>query len=110
MNDERIEAALQEATDTRSVTIGAGVLASVADAFEEGFGNHEAVVVADENTFRVAGQEVQRHLEAAPAISWSSPTYFPESLPYMPNTAISRSSLKRFGNTMPSPSPSAPGP
>ena len=65
MNDERIEAALQEATDTRSVTIGAGVLASVADAFEEGFGNHEAVVVADENTFRVAGQEVQRHLEAA---------------------------------------------
>jgi len=65
MNDERIEAALQEATDTRSVTIGAGVLASVADAFEEGFGNHEAVVAADENTFRVAGQEVQRHLEAA---------------------------------------------
>jgi glycerol-1-phosphate dehydrogenase [NAD(P)+] len=65
MNDERIEAALQEATDTRSVTIGAGVLASVADTFEEGFGNHEAVVVADENTFRVAGQEVQRHLEAA---------------------------------------------
>jgi glycerol-1-phosphate dehydrogenase [NAD(P)+] len=41
------------------------VLASVADTFEEGFGNHEAVVVADENTFRVAGQEVQRHLEAA---------------------------------------------
>jgi glycerol-1-phosphate dehydrogenase [NAD(P)+] len=65
MNDERIEAALQEATDTRSVTIGAGVLASVADTFEEGFGNHEAVVVADENTFSVAGQEVQRHLEAA---------------------------------------------
>ena len=65
MNDERIEAALQEATDTRNVTIGAGVLASVADVFEEGFGDSEAVIVADENTFVVAGKQVQRHLEEA---------------------------------------------
>ena len=65
MNDERIETALQEATDTRTVTIGAGKLASVADVFEEGFGDSEAVIVADENTFEVAGKEVQRQLEEA---------------------------------------------
>src|SRR5215210_307795 len=65
MNDERIEEALQEATDTRNVTIGEGVLASVADVFEKGFGDSEAVIVADENTFGVAGKEVQRDLEEA---------------------------------------------
>jgi glycerol-1-phosphate dehydrogenase [NAD(P)+] len=65
MNDERIETALQEATDTRTVTIGAGKLASVADIFEESFGDPEAVIVADENTFEVAGKEVQRLLEEA---------------------------------------------
>lgn len=65
MNDERIEEALQEATDTRNVTIGEGVLASVVDIFEESFGDHEAIIVADENTFGVAGKEVQRLLEEA---------------------------------------------
>jgi glycerol-1-phosphate dehydrogenase [NAD(P)+] len=65
MNDELIEGALQEATDTRNVTIGEGILASVADVFEEGFGDSEAVIVADENTFEVAGKEVQRVLEEA---------------------------------------------
>ncbi len=65
MNDERIETALQEASDTRTVTIGTGKLTSVAEVFEEGFGDREAVVVADENTFEVAGKEVQRQLEEA---------------------------------------------
>lgn len=65
MNDERIEAALREATDTENVTIGPGVLASVDDLFGESFGARPAVVVADENTFAVAGGEVRRHLEEA---------------------------------------------
>ena len=39
MNEERIGAALQEATDTENVTIGSGVLASVGDLFGEGFGD-----------------------------------------------------------------------
>lgn len=65
MRNERIEAALRDATDTRSVLIGEGVLASVADTFGQGFGDGRAVVVADENTFAVAGEEVQRRLEEA---------------------------------------------
>nr|MBA3790566.1 iron-containing alcohol dehydrogenase [Rubrobacter sp.] len=65
MNDERINAALREATDTENVTIGSGVLASVDDLFGESFGDRPAIIVADENTFAVAGEEVQRYLEEA---------------------------------------------
>lgn len=65
MNDGRIEAALRDATDTRNVTIGAGVLSSVAEVFEHGFGGSSAVVVADEDTFAVAGEEVTRVLREA---------------------------------------------
>jgi glycerol-1-phosphate dehydrogenase [NAD(P)+] len=65
MGKQRIEAALREATDTQKVGIGAGALASVPDVFREGFGDSPAVVVADGNTFEVAGREVQRRLERA---------------------------------------------
>lgn len=65
MNQQRIDAALRDATDTQNVLIGEGVLASVADVYGESFGDRRAVVVADENTFAVAGEEVQRRLEEA---------------------------------------------
>lgn len=65
MSDERINAALRDATDTRDVTIGPGMLASAGDLFEQSFGDQPAVIVADENTFEVAGEEVRRSLEKA---------------------------------------------
>ncbi len=65
MGEQRIEAALREATDTRNVNIGAGAIGSVPEIFGEDFGDGPAVVVADENTFEVAGREVQRRLEGA---------------------------------------------
>src|SRR3954451_18979792 len=65
MNDELINAALRDATDTQNVTIGTGALASVEDVFEQSFGDATAVGVADGNTFEVAGKEVERHLEEA---------------------------------------------
>jgi glycerol-1-phosphate dehydrogenase [NAD(P)+] len=65
MGERRIEAALQEATDTQNVNIGAGALASVPGVFREGFGDSPAIVVADGITFEVAGKEVQRRLERA---------------------------------------------
>lgn len=65
MNDEKINAALRDATDTREVLIGPGALASVAEVFEKGFGGRKAVVVSDENEFAVAGEEAQRRLEEA---------------------------------------------
>jgi glycerol-1-phosphate dehydrogenase [NAD(P)+] len=65
MNDQRINEALRDATDTRNVTIGSGVLASVDELFGQSFGDQRAVVVADEKTFEVAGEEAQKNLEAA---------------------------------------------
>jgi glycerol-1-phosphate dehydrogenase [NAD(P)+] len=65
MAEDRIAAALAEATDTREVVIGAGALGAVAEVFGRGFGDRPAVVVADEQTWRVAGEQVQRRLEAA---------------------------------------------
>lgn len=65
MNQGRIEEALRGATDTGNVAIGPGVLASVGEEFGRHFGNRAAVVIADENTFAVAGEEVQRRLREA---------------------------------------------
>src|SRR5215210_3194277 len=65
MGEQRIEAALQEATDTQDVNLGAGALASLPGVFREGFGDSPAIVVADRITFAVAGKEVQRRLERA---------------------------------------------
>lgn len=76
MNEERIQSALEEATDTRTVLIGEGTLASVSDVFEENFGDRAAVVIADENTFEAAGREVQRHLEDSDR-ELSEPYVFP---------------------------------
>lgn len=65
MNEERIAEALRDATDTENVTIGAGATASVERVFRQSFGGRTAVVVADESTFEVAGEEVRRNLEEA---------------------------------------------
>ena len=65
MDDERINAALRDATDTQNVTIGAGMLTSVNEVFGQSFGDQPAVVVADENTFAVAGEEVRQRLQEA---------------------------------------------
>ncbi len=65
MNDERINAALRDATDTHDVTIGTGALSLAGDLFEQSFGDQPAVIVADENTFATAGEEVRRSLEKA---------------------------------------------
>jgi glycerol-1-phosphate dehydrogenase [NAD(P)+] len=65
VSDQRITAALGDATDTEQVVIGAGALGSVAAVFGRCFGERPAVVVADATTWRVAGERVQRHLEGA---------------------------------------------
>jgi glycerol-1-phosphate dehydrogenase [NAD(P)+] len=81
MNDERISSALRDATDTQDVVIGLGVLSSVDDIFGQSFGDQAAVVVADENTWRVAGKQVQQHLEEAGRTT-AEPYVFP------PNTFV----------------------
>ena len=65
MDERRIAEALREATDTQQVVIGDGVLESVADVFARSFEDSAAVVVADENTWQVAGEAVNRSLQTS---------------------------------------------
>ena len=62
MNSERIDAALREASDTRRVLIAEGALEAVDAVLEQCFGGQPAVVVADDNTWAVAGASVQQRL------------------------------------------------
>jgi glycerol-1-phosphate dehydrogenase [NAD(P)+] len=81
MNKERIGSALQDATDTRDVVIGSGVLGSVGDILGRSFADRPAVVVADEHTWRAAGRQVQQHLKAAGRT-------MPEPYLFPPNTFV----------------------
>ncbi|MFL6297022.1 MAG: sn-glycerol-1-phosphate dehydrogenase [Actinomycetes bacterium] len=64
MPDPRTEAALRDATDTEGLAIGPGALDTVAEVFGRTFAERPAMVVADATTWGVAGERVQRVLEA----------------------------------------------
>jgi glycerol-1-phosphate dehydrogenase [NAD(P)+] len=98
MSEQRINAALEEATDTRDVNIGAGALASVPEVFRENFGEGP-IVVADGNTFEVAGKEVQRRFEDA-GYTVMAPYVFPGEPPLYAeysNIEKLRDSLREHG-------------
>jgi glycerol-1-phosphate dehydrogenase [NAD(P)+] len=65
MDLERIDAALREATDTRRVLIGSGVLGAVDDVFSQCFADQATILIADDNTYAAAGSEVEQRLSAA---------------------------------------------
>ncbi len=64
-SEERIAAALKVATDTKAFELGQGILGRVPVLFKEYFPGREAIVVADKNTWRVAGAEVFEALQAS---------------------------------------------
>ena len=80
MDYQRMEAALREASDTRTVMIGTGVLEKVEQAYRQSFGHARAIVVADSNTYRVAGRLVVERLQAA-GIAQAEPIIFPGQPP-----------------------------
>ena len=63
--DDLIGEALRHTTDTKACEIGFGAVRGAAAMFRSLFPGMKAVVVADENTWRVAGQNVQAVLEAS---------------------------------------------
>lgn len=65
MNSERIDKALQQASDTRCVVIGDGALEGADAVLRQCFQDRPAVVVADDNTWTVAGEAVQERLRSA---------------------------------------------
>src|SRR3954467_3882795 len=59
-DDNLIRRALSAARETRQLVIGSGILSETPKVFVEQFGNRRAVLVADSNTWRAAGEQVQR--------------------------------------------------
>src|SRR4051812_16043363 len=60
VDDELIRRALTAARETRQLVIGSGVLSAAPALFGEQFGNRAAIIVADSNTWRAAGEQVQQ--------------------------------------------------
>ena len=62
---DNIKRALQRTTDTKDCVIGAGAVSRSAEVFLRMFAGHKAIVVADTNTWEVAGRRVFELFDAA---------------------------------------------
>ena len=65
MAEDLIQKALSTAKDTKAIVIGEDVLDQTGKMFKDLFGDKKALLVADENTFGAAGEEVVASLEEA---------------------------------------------
>ena len=61
----KIERALQRTTATKDLVIGPGVVAQTASMFQKLFPGQTAIIIADTNTWEVAGKAVLQSLEDA---------------------------------------------
>ena len=61
----KVESALQRTTDTKDLFIGAGVVSRTGEMFAKLFPQQKAIIIADENTWEVAGKAVYASLQAA---------------------------------------------
>ncbi len=61
----KIERALQRTTDTKDLVIGPGVVSQTASMFQKLFPGATALIIADTNTWKVAGKAVLQSLESA---------------------------------------------
>ena len=60
---DRVKIALENATQTKALLLGKGVLSSIATLFKEQFPGKRAIIVADATTYKVAGEAVYRFLQ-----------------------------------------------
>ena len=65
MPDDILRDALARATDTVAASVGRGVLASAGELITTHLGPGPFKVIADENTFAVAGEAVQESLRGS---------------------------------------------
>lgn len=65
MRDWKHDKALHAASDTEDLIISPGCIDKVPEVLEKRFGQTEALIVADENTFAVAGRAVERSLKGS---------------------------------------------
>ena len=71
-----IDQALERATDTKAIVTGRGVVDRTGDVFTSTFGDAACILVADENTWAAAGEQVKASLEAA-GVKLLEPYIFP---------------------------------
>ena len=76
MSEDLIERALASADDTDEVVMGNGVLGETGRLFRRLFGDAGGVVIADGNTWAVAGEQVTASLRAA-GVELAEPYVFP---------------------------------
>lgn len=79
----KIKSALQRARDTKALITGQGVVCRTAEIFASLFPGQKAIIVADENTWEVAGKDVQSSLDKAaitcyPAFIFASKDFYAE--------------------------------
>jgi len=65
MSKESIYNALKHANETKFLKIGENILSEISEIFQEYFPNKKAIIIADENTYRVAGNQVHNYLSKA---------------------------------------------
>jgi glycerol-1-phosphate dehydrogenase [NAD(P)+] len=61
----KIEDALNAAQETKALRIGSGILPQTADLFKEQFPDKKAVIIADDHTYKAAGEQVEASFSAA---------------------------------------------
>ena len=82
---ERIAKALAVATDTKVFEMGSNILHLAPSIFKEQFGDAKAIVIADKNTWRVAGEEVYNYLVNA---GIDTLKHIINKMSFMPNGAM----------------------
>ena len=76
MQKDRIASALSSVSDTKNFIIGAGCIENIPALFKKHFKDSKAVIVADENTFKAAGDRVNRILGDS-GLEMQDPYIFP---------------------------------
>lgn len=76
MPETLIERALRTATDTKAIEAGRGAVARTGEVFAQLFPGRTAIIVADENHWRVAGAQVAESLTSA-GVPQAEPIIFP---------------------------------
>ena len=69
---DRLTTALERARDTKALIIGSGVVNRTAEMFMQIFPGLKAVIVADDNTWEVAGKDAQKSLDDAGVVSYEA--------------------------------------
>lgn len=73
----RVKIALENASQTKALLLGQGVISSIGKLFREQFPNERAIIIADKTTWRVAGEKVFQLLKTE-GITMDEPYIFDE--------------------------------